>query len=642
MDGEILDAVTEWGTRSVGDGVSGLYTLADADFSGAVTDGTAWAFFLNGRVVGVFDGDVDDFEDASLTAYTAPDISLPLLYTMQVGGGETRGQYYSNETPLSEIDDTLSTGNFVGYVELSENVLSGDYYVVYYGGRSLPVAFVGNEPRLLTGDEAFDRAADEVGIYSVVDADVTVVDLPDRPDPVDEGTGTAVAAGAVDSEDSDGTVVEGAAGDDEETVEEGTTDRSPSNAGTGDDAGGGVSTDTVADDDRADAPGDGTVSESPDVDLEPAVEASTDASETASTEPDVTDADDSAVTESTASGTPAVPTDVGAAGETETESDVGSDTPDASTAGASVPDHDASDEVDRLRHELADVRDTLAETASERDEYREEVERLRDRIERLEAGRTETDPDSGTERTLAPEEAIAGTNLFVRYEDKSGATVERAAAGRVPPEELRANLRIEYHTEFETADVRVDGRPFEAFLRGTVEHRFTEWLLTELLYEIRRVDAGSGVSKLYEAVERIDRIDLDGEVAVDTSESDADADAEGTAVSFDVVCRDKMGDPLFVADFSDSRDPTRAPTIESILDGATSVGRSTPSLAAAAVVTTSFFDADAMEAAVDATRGGLFSRSSRRSYVKISRKHGFHLCLIEARDEDFFLTVPDL
>jgi hypothetical protein len=66
------------------------------------------------------------------------------------------------------------------------------------------------------------------------------------------------------------------------------------------------------------------------------------------------------------------------------------------------------------------------------------------------------------------------------------------------------------------------------------------------------------------------------------------------------------------------------------------------SFAAAFVVTTSFFDADAMEVAVDATRGGLFSRSSRKSYVKLSRKSGFHLCLVEARDEDFFLSVPEL
>ncbi|WP_299332024.1 FtsB family cell division protein [Haloplanus sp.] len=668
MDGEILDTVTEWGTRSVGDGVSGLYDLADAGFSGAVTDGTVWAFFLNGRVVGVFDGDIDDLEDASLTAHTAPDISLPLLYAMQAGGGETRGQYYSNETPLSELDETLSAGNFVGYVELSENVLSGDYYVVYYGGRSLPVAFVGNEPRLLTGDEAFDRAADEVGIYAVIDADVTVVDLPDRPEPAGEGSGgaagTSVNAGTDTDEDLtiDGTTTP-------ETNTDGRTDRSPANA-TGDDgATGVVSADTAVDDgdgmsaDAADAPDDEMEPEDPDVDLQAAMENSTGetASSPLSTETDAADTadasaepkpdhDESSVGGPAPDGAEAPSTDVSEAGTgtgTGTESTQSPDLDpesepesDVATADASTP-ADTSDEAERLRRELADARDALAEAKADRDEYRAEVERLRDRVERLEAT---ADTPTGTERTLAPAEALSRTNLFVRYDDKSSATIEHAAAGRVPQEELRANLRIDYHTEFETGNVRVDGRSFETFLRGTTEHRFTEWLLTELLYEIRRVDAQSDVSKLFEAIEGIDRIDIDGEVSVDggSADVDADTDAGEETMSFDVVCRGKMGAPLFVADFSDSRDPTRVSTIESMLDRTTPVAESNESLAAATVVTTSFFDADAMEAAVDATRGGLFSRSSQRSYVKLSRKHGFHLCLVEARDEDFFLTVPDL
>jgi hypothetical protein len=665
MDGEILDTVTEWGTRSVGDGVSGLYDLADAGFSGAVTDGTAWAFFLNGRVVGVFDGDIDDLEDASLTAHTAPDISLPLLYAMQAGEGETRGQYYSNETPLSELDETLSAGNFVGYVELSENVLSGDYYVVYYGGRSLPVAFVGNEPRLLTGDEAFDRAADEVGIYSVIDADVTVVDLPDRPEPAGEGSGGAAGASVNAGTDTDEDLtIDGTTTP--ETNTDDRTDRSPANAATGDDgATGVVSADTAA----ADAPDNEMEPEDPDVDLQAAMENSTGetASSPLSTDTDAADAadasaeprpdhDESPVGGPAPDGAEAPPTDVSETGtgtgtgtestqspdldpESELESESESES-DVATADVSTP-ADTSDEAERLRCELADARDALAEAKADRDEYRAEVERLRDRVERLE---TTADTPTETERTLAPAEALSGTNLFVRYDDKSSATIEHAAAGRVPQEELRANLRIDYHTEFETGEVRVDGRSFETFLRGTTEHRFTEWLLTELLYEIRRVDAQSDVSKLFEAIEGIDRIDIDGEVSVDRGSADVDADTDAgeETMSFGVVCRGKMGAPLFVADFSDSRDPTRASTIESMLDRTTPVAESNESLAAAIVVTTSFFDANAMETAVDATRGGLFSRSSQRSYVKLSRKHGFHLCLVEARDEDFFLTVPDL
>ncbi|GAB6862381.1 DUF7527 domain-containing protein [Haloplanus litoreus] len=665
MDGEILDAVTEWGTRPVADGVTGLYDLVDEEFSGAVTDGTAWAFVLNGRYLGVFDGDIEDFEDTSLTAYTAPDISLPLLYAMQARGGQTRGQYYSNETSLAEIDETLSSGSFVGYVELSENVLSGDYYVVYYGGRSLPVAYVGNSRRLLTGDEAFERAADEVGIYSVVDADVEVVDLPERPEPAPTdvaAAGSAVAgddAGTdlADAEDEDEGVGDVAFDDDE--TDDGTDATGGGADDDGTDATGGVAAAgpaTAEDGQSADDAGTTPDWATPDVvqstESAESTAAEGDGSEAAATDVAGTDVDADAETAapdetaSTVDGADAATTDevVDSADEVATDDAEVSSDAEASRGSAS------DDEIDRLRQELDAARAAEEEAeaardriASERDDYRVEVERLRERvaeleakIERLEAG--EADADAAPERTLAPAEALSGTNLFVRYEDKTGGTLERAAEGRIDESTLRDNLRIDYHTEFETAGLSVDGQQFEAFLRGTPEHRFAEWLLTAVTYEIRQTDTRAELTKLYEAIERVDRIDLDGTVDVATDGERDDA----TAVSFDVVFRDKMGDPLFVAAFEDSRDPTSASAIESLLDRSRRVSETDESLAAAFFVTTSFFGADAMEVAVDATRGGLFSRSSRRSYVKLSRKSGFHLCLVEARDEDFFLTVPDL
>ncbi|MFB6108544.1 MAG: hypothetical protein ABEJ82_06865 [Haloplanus sp.] len=635
MDGEILDAVTEWTTRSVSDGVAGLYDLADEEFSGAVTNGTAWAFVLNGRVIGVFDGDVEDFEEASLSAYAAPDLSLPLLYAMQAGGGETRGEYYSNETPLSEVDRTLSEGNFVGYVELSENVLSGDYYVVYYGGRSLPVAYVGNSERLLTGDEAFDRAADEVGIYRVVDATVSVVDLPDRPEPDPEPSGAAAASAAVGedvtidaTEESDATG-ESDAGDVDETADDG--DDGPAATSPTDDAGvdaaEGDESDESADDDESAAENDAAdevVETSPfgeTVDEEAGVEAV----------PGETDGESEAGSEET-----------NGESESATRAEVASTETDGESE--SVTRAEGTDETAaRLRRELETAREAKAEAeserervAAERDELQAEVDRLRDRVEELEARIASLDDDSVPERTMDPSTALSGTNLFVRYEDKSAGTVERAAKGLVDVTEVRSNLRLDYHTEFETEGLVVDGRAFEAFLHDTTEFRFVRWLLSEPLFEIRRTDTRPQLSKLYEALPEVDRIDFDGEVSV------ADEAGGADTVAFDVVCRNKMGDPLFVADIDESRDPTEASAMSSLLDRARTVGESSDSLAAACGVTSSFFGADAMETAVEATRGGLFSRSNRRSYVKLSRKRGFHLCLIEARDEDFFLSVPDL
>src|SRR6056297_92674 len=172
MNTRTQERVERWESRSFSGGYGGLRDLADSDFTGAVEAAGAWLFMLNGRVVGVHEGSIEDFESASGTTHVAPDPALPLLFSMWETGGETQGKYYTEDTSVSEVDDTLTSGSFTGYLELSENVLSGDYYVVYYGGRSMSAAFVGNKEELLGGDEAFERADDEVGIYEVIDVDV--------------------------------------------------------------------------------------------------------------------------------------------------------------------------------------------------------------------------------------------------------------------------------------------------------------------------------------------------------------------------------------------------------------------------------------------------------------------------------------
>ena len=40
--------------------------------------------------------------------------------------------------------------------------------------------------------------------------------------------------------------------------------------------------------------------------------------------------------------------------------------------------------------------------------------------------------------------------------------------------------------------------------------------------------------------------------------------------------------------------------------------------------------------------GGFLSRSDRESFVKVGRKAGYHLCLVEDRNDAFHLTVPEL
>ena len=205
MDAERRAEITGWDAREFSDGFEELGRLADRGFSGAVTNGTGWLFVFEGRVVGTTDADLDAFADASGTIYKAPEGVLPVLFAMQEQGEEPRAQYYTNDTPLTEADQKLSRGGFTGYVELSENVLSGDYYVTYTAGESMAAAYVGNSRRLETGDKAFELADDEVGIYTVYEVDLDVREIPD----VGTADGAAPAGGdAAEGGDGESAAVE--------------------------------------------------------------------------------------------------------------------------------------------------------------------------------------------------------------------------------------------------------------------------------------------------------------------------------------------------------------------------------------------------------------------------------------------------
>ncbi|MFA9517263.1 hypothetical protein ACERIT_08610 [Halopenitus sp. H-Gu1] len=809
MDADRIDVVTEWEGQTVSDGYAGLRRLADRGFSGAVTDGGAWLFMLNGRIVGVADGDLSAFEDASGTAYEAPHDSLPLLFAMQERGGEVRTKYYTNDTPVSEADRTLTAGNFTGYIELSENVLSGDYYVAYYGGESLSAAFVGNARQLKTGSEAFDLADDEVGIYTVYEVDLDVRDVPGSTgtgssdpgstagiessetgssEPGTTGsTGTAgsttgIGATGTDEadessapndpseptdqddrsepvavdDDSTESTVDAASGEsadsEEDTDNDDAADRSSETSN---------SPDPETDTDRPDREGsEHTVTEDASEDAERRQSTDTDSPDTGSTDTDSVDADstdtdspdepttpnvpggeragdgsrttkrsngeanDEATDESVFSEEaewreaksipsldpsesrphPASEGDSHSSGDGErqgrpprssTNSGPKSSTKSSSSANArsgSSPDRSdrssaaeqapspreapaegdtregavtererPSIERNRLNREITRLEGALSEAteerdelaaerdqlASERDDLEAETQRLEDRVseleEELDRVRTELSnarsqlPDG--ERILSAEEAIAETNLFVRYDSKGGATLKKVHAGEADRDALVNNLRIEHHTSFEDDDAVVEGKPYREFLISTMEYGFTNWLVTELPFEIRETGAIGGLQDLYEVLPEIDRSEINGTVSVTYQENGEEHREQRT---FDLVLRDRMGNPLIVANLNDSRDPTVESSLNDLVENGSRIAETSEEFTAGFAVTSSFFDPEALEAAGDATGGGLLSRSKKRSYVKISRKRGFHLCLAESRDGGFHLTVPEL
>ncbi|WP_435197222.1 DUF7527 domain-containing protein [Natronomonas sp. EA1] len=700
-----VDEIEDWDSRRASDGYAGLHALADEGFSGAASAGGTWAFLVNGRVVGVYQhrqtaagseispADIERFEDAAITAYEAPHPALPLLIAMQASDGETRGRYYTGNTPLSEVHETLS-GGFTGYVELSENVLSGDYYTVYQGGRASHLAFIGNAKRLLTDEEAQERAEDEVGIYEVVAVDIEVTELPEVDD--EESDTAAVVGGGIDESTEDPT---------EDDPEESTT-AEPEDTEESDEAA--VSGEPATEDERE---GRSTPEEAAEELTEPESEPEPESEDAADDEPapepatEPAAADDTDATDEPRDEQPEPESAVTAVEESDSQAATGdshtataaSSPVDAATAASALATHTipsldpersgtgdggsasaatasrtvdgrssspdsssgteepaASAELEELRNELertrseaesaqaalseaeADLestREELQQVRAERDELAQRVEELETQLARLE----EAGAAIATEGpALSRAEALAGTNLFIRYESKGKATLEKAHDGESDAEALAENLSLEHHTQFEDEGATVEGRPFDEWLAESQEFQFARWLVTKLLFEIRETRSVEGMRGLYDALPRIDRIQFAGSV---TFRDEEEGERE---VRYDCVARDKMGEPLVVANLEAGRDPVTESAMASLVTDTEAVVTAEPTVASGMLVTASFFDPAALETAQQATSGSLLSRDKRRSFVKLSRKRGFHLCLVESRDETFHLSIPDL
>ena len=681
--------VDDWDTVPFDGGFDGIDTLASRGFSGAVETGGTWLFLRDGEALAVVSdpdvdpkpGDIDAFENATGRRYEAPTPGVAALAAMLALDGDVRGRYFTDDTPLDTVDETLSGGGFTGYVELSENVLSGDYYYVYVDGEVEHVGFVGSS-QFLSGEEAESKATGEVGIYDVVAVELP---RPELPEPAREGSQTAVDDGEAGAPDGTEPVAGGtltpAESDPTPTEEPDRTaesDPTPTEASdpadaegdgrsTGDSespegsttavSAGSETTGTAVGTEDNDEPTEAATSESDPragaEDSKPGGAA--DASDDAAADPSEGTEDDpvpGAVTNRTV---PSLDPEDGRQARTETrpsaEDQAAARTePSTPSAGSERADPERPrpdpDQPEAIREELASelerYESQLEELASELDDSNARIESLEAELESVRTERDElrdrldsTGGAATSEReSRTPAEALAGTRLFVRENSRGEGTLSDVQGG-ADRESVVSNLRIEYHTEFDDDTVAVDGEPFEPWLRSSERYAFTEWLAFELPFEIRSTNAVEGVRPLYNALPGIDRIGFAESIAVGDG-------TEGREVEFDLVARNKKGEPLVVVTFDDGRDPTRAETIEPLVTDASDVCADHGTLAGAVAITSSYFESDAMTVVGEATGTSLLSRSRYRSYVKLSRTNGYHLCLVESRDGSFNLTVPEL
>ncbi|WP_161596590.1 serine/threonine protein kinase [Salinigranum halophilum] len=242
-------------------------------------------------------------------------------------------------------------------------------------------------------------------------------------------------------------------------------------------------------------------------------------------------------------------------------------------------------------------------------------------------------------RDISPAKAQEWTNLFVRYRNKDRPTLADARAGNADQESVIENLRLEPHTTFDNETATVEDDSYETYLRDTIEWGFAKWIVEDLLYEIGRSGDRSKLSGLFDAIHKINRIQFNGEVPVTI------ADENGKTYEdrpFDLVFWNSMGDPLFVANFETGRSFTTGEAVEHFIKDSRAVGESKETFGAAFYVTSSFFEPKALDAVGEETTTSLFSLNRKKSFVKLSRKRGYHLCLVEERNEEFHLSVPEL
>ncbi|PSQ13744.1 hypothetical protein BRD02_12010 [Halobacteriales archaeon QS_8_69_73] len=462
--------------------------LGRRGFSGAVESDGDWLFVADGEAVAVVAGfetaptatDLDGFDPTGGRRHEAS-AAAARLAPMLALGGEVRGEYFSDDTPVATVNETLSSGGFTGYLELAENVLSGDYYVVYDDGEPSYAAYLGATGEPVTGEEAESKTKNEVGIYSVVAADLPAVELPSSPEP----TGSAAATGAdrdVGGTDdniggadqnvggTDGTISgpgETAISDDTPATSADTPATEP--AATGDDT---PATGPAADNDDGVGTGDSPAAE-PDDELRgiPSLDpdrtdrpgGAADAGATAS----AVEADDVAGSETTGrndrvgTGDP----DHGAVETDETEPTTG----DAGSRGAEAGEASGVGTAStRSGGTDAAANAALGEVRAELRRLRETQERLERRVAALEGDDDGGGASSGTAGpSLSPTEALSKTTLFVREGTRGGPTLEDVHQGRTDRNALAANVELERHTRFDAAGATVGGEPYEPFLGRT-------------------------------------------------------------------------------------------------------------------------------------------------------------------------------
>ena len=114
MNNQIVEEVIEWNSRPFSGGYAGLRELGEKDFTGAVTNGTAWLFLLNGRVVAAVDGAVGACGHAVGPACADSDQAVPPLGALEDGGRHGQRKHPTGGRAVNDVDKRRDAATVLG------------------------------------------------------------------------------------------------------------------------------------------------------------------------------------------------------------------------------------------------------------------------------------------------------------------------------------------------------------------------------------------------------------------------------------------------------------------------------------------------------------------------------------------------
>jgi hypothetical protein len=619
MDNGVLKRIESWESRFFSNGGLKIEELLSSGFSGMIESEMEWMFILNGRIIGYQGDRIQEFGKKEGKVYTAPHPALPILFYMQVSEkiGESM-QYYTEEKSIEEIDATLKENKFTGYIELADDVLSGDYYIVYHGGRSMDVAFIGNMDRLISEEESRRSIKDEIGIYQVNHVNIKPIDIT-----VKDPEKKKVAGGLIESEN---VKLEEKHAKITENKEWPTQLEGMENNAIGE---------------MTEREGNGRDKFEHEV-----------AWRVSRVVPSIDPRKDGELVKLLKESTEWKTDDKNRGKEVQSNENVPSKKVEVEEEYIT----EKEEVYEKIVEEVEEIIEDRVEEIIEEDTDKMtgwgaeniELEKDENLIELISSDRELMKGNvSVNKKVVDAKYAMESAIVFVRYKNPSGPTIIKSLKRKEKIGKDAVNRNLNYGNNIQISGINEgitlvegnNGEPeeFKEYLEKSAEMRFIKWLVGSLIYEIIETENIKSMKSLYAAIPKIDQIRFGRKI-------EASEKNEGLrAYAFDMVMEDDAGNPLIVANMNDSIDPTEIMDVNRLVESASRVSASVKSISAAFLVSSSFHSAEALTAADESMKRRFRSRKKENTKVKASRKNKYNLCLVECRKGDgVYLKIPKL